>query len=55
MLSPQSTRRVYERGLESIPSESICFPAKISHGHMETLLKRGAKFIFYLCNTQCWT
>ncbi|MDE5775429.1 MAG: 2-hydroxyglutaryl-CoA dehydratase, partial [Treponemataceae bacterium] len=48
-LSPRSTRSVYERGLESIPSESVCYPGKISHGHVESLLKAGVKFIFYPC------
>lgn len=48
-LSPRSNRTVYERGIDSIPSESVCYPAKISHGHFESLLKMGCKFIFYPC------
>ncbi len=48
-LSPRSTRNVYEKGLESIPSESVCYPGKISHGHLESLLQWGVKFIFYPC------
>lgn len=48
-LSPRSTRSVYEYGLETIPSESVCYPGKISHGHIESLLKSGVKFIFYPC------
>ena len=48
-LSPRSTRSVYEKGLESIPSESVCYPGKITHGHVESLLQRGIKFIFYPC------
>ena len=48
-LSPRSTRSIYEKGLESIPSESVCYPGKISHGHMESLIKSGVKFIFYPC------
>ena len=48
-LSPRSTRSVYELGLETIPSESVCYPGKISHGHIESLLKAGVKFIFYPC------
>ncbi len=48
-LSPRSNRAVYERGIDSIPSESVCYPAKISHGHIESLLKMGCKFIFYPC------
>ncbi|MCR5217129.1 2-hydroxyacyl-CoA dehydratase [Treponema sp.] len=48
-LSPRSSRAVYEKGLETIPSESVCYPGKISHGHVESLLKSGVKFIFYPC------
>ena len=48
-LSPRSSRAVYERGLETIPSESVCYPGKISHGHVESLLQQGVKFIFYPC------
>ena len=48
-LSPRSTRNVFESGLETIPSESVCYPAKISHGHIMHLLKVGCKFIFYPC------
>ena len=48
-LSPRSSHAVYERGMETIPSESVCYPAKISHGHFESLLKMGCKFIFYPC------
>lgn len=48
-LSPRSSRSVYEKGLETIPSESVCYPGKISHGHVESLLQRGIKFIFYPC------
>ena len=35
VLSPRSTKAIYEKGIESIPSESVCYPAKISHGHIE--------------------
>ncbi len=48
-LSPRSSRHIYELGLESIPSESVCYPGKISHGHVEALLAAGVKFIFYPC------
>ena len=48
-LSPQSTRKIYELGIESIPSESECYPAKIVHGHVSWLIKQGVKFIFYPC------
>ena len=48
-LSPRSTHAVYERGIESIPSESACYPAKIVHGHIQSLLDQGVKRIFYPC------
>ncbi len=49
ILSPQSNRQIYDLGIESIPSESECYPAKISHGHVMWLLKQGIKDIFYPC------
>ena len=49
MLSPSSTRKIYEMGIESIPSESECYPAKLAHGHVSWLIKNGAPFIFYPC------
>ena len=47
VLSPASTRAIYELGIESIPSESECYPAKISHGHIEWLIGQNVDFIFY--------
>ena len=49
VLSPQSTRKIYELGIESIPSESECYPAKIVHGHISWLIRQGIKEIFYPC------
>lgn len=49
VLSPVSTRKIYELGIESIPSESECYPAKLAHGHVSWLIKNGIKFIFYPC------
>ena len=49
VLSPKSSRDIYSLGIESIPSESECYPAKISHGHVMWLLKNGIKSIFYPC------
>ena len=49
VLSPVSTRAIYEMGIESIPSESECYPAKLVHGHIEWLIKEGVKFIFMPC------
>ena len=47
VLSPTSTRKIYELGIESIPSESECYPAKLAHGHVTWLIRNGVKFIFY--------
>ncbi len=47
VLSPNSTRKIYELGIESIPSESECYPAKLAHGHVTWLIRQGVKFIFY--------
>lgn len=49
VLSPLSSRKIYELGIESIPSESECYPAKLVHGHVSWLIKHGLKFIFYPC------
>ncbi len=49
LLSQRSSKNVYEKGIETIPSESVCYPGKISHGHVVSLLQRGIKFIFYPC------
>lgn len=47
LLSGRSSRQLYELGMETIPSESICYPAKLVHGHISDLVKRGIKKIFY--------
>ena len=49
VLSPESNRKIYELGIESIPSESECYPAKLAHGHVTWLIRNGIKFIFYPC------
>ena len=49
VLSPESSRKIYELGIESIPSESECYPAKLVHGHISWLLKQGIGYIFYPC------
>ena len=49
ILSPPGSYRIYELGIESIPSESECYPAKIAHGHIEWLIAQGIKKIFYPC------
>ena len=47
ILSPASTRKIYELGIESIPSESECYPAKLAHGHVQWLINQGIRHIFY--------
>ena len=49
IISEKSNRKTYEKGMESMPSESVCFPAKLSHGHIISLLKQGINTIFYPC------
>lgn len=46
IISPSSNRKIYELGIESIPSESECYPAKLVHGHVSWLIKQNIKFIF---------
>ncbi len=47
ILSPVSNRKIYELGIESIPSESECYPAKLAHGHISWLINQKPDFIFY--------
>ncbi len=47
VLSPISSHKIYEMGIESIPSESECYPAKLAHGHIMWLIKKGVPLIFY--------
>ncbi len=49
VLSPLSDRRIYELGMESIPSESECYPAKLTHGHVQWLVNQGIRTIFHPC------
>ncbi len=49
LLSPSSDRKLYEMGMESIPSESECYPAKLAHGHVQWLIESGIKQIFHPC------
>ena len=48
-LSSKSSRKLFESGLASIPSQTVCYPAKLVHGHVLDLIKRGVKQIFYPC------
>ena len=49
IVSEKSNRKTYEKGIESMPSESVCFPAKLSHGHIISLINSGITTIFYPC------
>lgn len=47
VLSDRSNQKLFQKGISSIPSESVCYPAKLVHGHIENLIKKGIKNIFY--------
>ena len=47
--SPYSNRKLYQRGQQTIPSDTVCFPAKLMHGHVQTLIDEGAETIIYPC------
>ena len=49
LLSPQSSKDIYKLGIETIPSESACYPAKLVHGHIQWLIDQKPGFIFYPC------
>ena len=49
IVSPPSTRSLYLRGQATIPSDTVCYPAKLMHGHIDALLRMGADTIFYPC------
>ena len=49
VVSDPSTKKTYEAGIESMPSESVCYPAKLSHGHIMNLLEKDPDFIWMPC------
>ena len=49
ILSDASTKKTYEAGIASMPSESVCYPAKLSHGHVMNLLEKNPDFIWMPC------
>ena len=51
-LSGRSSAGLYEKGMETIPSESVCYPAKLAHGHIMDLVEKGGGVIFYPCITR---
>ncbi|MDR0445793.1 MAG: acyl-CoA dehydratase activase-related protein, partial [Oscillospiraceae bacterium] len=48
-LSPESSRELYIKGQRTIPSDTVCYPAKLLHGHIEALIDAGVDTIFYPC------
>ncbi len=51
IISEESTRDIYYKGQHTIPSDTVCYPAKLAHGHILSLFERGADFIFYPCES----
>ncbi len=51
VISEESTRDTYYKGQHTIPSDTVCYPAKLAHGHILSLFERGADFIFYPCES----
>ena len=49
MLSGRSNHNLFEKGMDSIPSENACYPAKLSHGHIESLIEKGVQTIWFPC------
>lgn len=49
VLSPRSSRELYSKGQHTIPSDTVCYPAKLVHGHIESLLEEKVDYIFYPC------
>ena len=49
VISDESSRDMYYLGQHTIPSDTVCYPAKLTHGHIENLLNKGVDFIFYPC------
>jgi len=47
VLSSRSNGEIFQKGISSIPSESVCYPAKLVHGHIEDLIDQGIEKIFY--------
>ena len=47
--SPVSSRKLYARGQQTIPSDTVCYPAKLMHGHVQALIDEGVDTVFYPC------
>ncbi len=46
VLSPKSDKELFEQGLETIPSDTVCYPAKMTHGHIMSIINKGVPTIF---------
>ncbi len=51
VLSEKSSRQLYFRGQHTVASDTVCYPAKLTHGHIESLLDAGVDFIFFPCES----
>ncbi len=51
VLSEKSSRKLYFKGQHTVASDTACYPAKLIHGHIESLLDKGVDFIFYPCES----
>ncbi len=51
LLSPESSRKLYLKGQHTIPSDTVCYPAKLLHGHVEELVEAGVDAIWYPCKS----
>ena len=51
VLSEKSSRSLYFKGQHTVASDTVCYPAKLAHGHIESLLDAGVDFIFYPCES----
>ena len=51
IISDESSRDIYYKGQHTIPSDTVCYPAKLMHGHIESCFEKGADFIFYPCQS----
>ena len=49
VLSAHTSKKIFEMGMETVPSESLCYPAKLTNGHIKDLINKGVKLIFYPC------
>lgn len=47
VLSPRSNKELFEKGIETIPSDTVCYPAKLVHGHIQSLIEQNVDRIFY--------